>query len=70
MRFNKHKNKIFYKKVFVVESIHNSKDSLKKVQITDKTFWVRLFNRVFGFIFMFFETNFVFMLFALMLFGT
>ena len=29
-----------------------------------------MFNRVFGFIFMLFETNFVLMLFALMLFGT
>ena len=29
-----------------------------------------MFNRVFGFIFMLFDTNFVLMLFALMLFGT
>ena len=51
----------------------------KGMKITNKILWVWLFNRVFGFIFMLFETNFifrlfetnfVFILFALMLFGT
>ena len=31
MSFTKHENKIVYEKVLVVKSIHNSKDSLKKV---------------------------------------
>ena len=31
MTFTKHKNKIVYENVLVVKSIHNSKDSLKKV---------------------------------------
>ena len=33
------------------------------MKITNKISSVRLFKRVFGFIFMFFETNFIFMLF-------
>ena len=31
MSLTKHKNKIVYEKVLIVKSIHNSKDSLKKV---------------------------------------
>ena len=31
MSLTKHKNKIVYEKVLAVKSIHNSKDSLKKV---------------------------------------
>ena len=31
MSLTKHKNKIVYEKVLDVKSIHNSKDSLKKV---------------------------------------
>ena len=48
------------------------------MQITETISWVRFLNRVFGFNFMLYETNFIFMingtdffmLFALMLFGT
>ena len=32
MSMTKHKNKIVYEKVLAVKSIHNSKDSLKKVR--------------------------------------
>ena len=41
MIFTKHRNRIVYEKVSVVKSIHNSKDSLKKVwklQITVSEF--------------------------------
>ena len=31
MSFTKHRNKIVYEKVLLVKSIHNSKDSLRKV---------------------------------------
>ena len=79
MSFTKHKIKIVYEKVLVVKSIHNSKDSLKKVwKLQIKFFEFDCLTRysvlflLFGtsFNFMLFETNFVFMLFAHMLFGT
>ena len=38
MSFTKHRNEIVYEKVLVVKGIHNAKDSLKKVEITDKVF--------------------------------
>ena len=77
--FTKHKNKIVQEKVLAVKSIHNSKDSLKKVwklqikfsefdYLTGYSVFLMLFET--NFIFMLFDTNFVFMLFALMLIGT
>ena len=72
--------KTVYKKVLVVKSIHNSKDSLKKVwklqikfgEFDYSTGYSVLFFLIFetNFIFLLFEPNFVFMLFAPMLFGT
>ena len=68
--FTKHKNKIVYEKVLLVKIIHNSKDSLEKVWKLQIKF--REFDCLTGYSvsFLIFETNFVFMLFALMLFGT
>ena len=52
MSFTKHKNKDVYKKILVAKTHSQFKRFTEKsVQITDKIFWVRLFNRVFGFIF-------------------
>ena len=79
MSFTIHKNKIVYEKVLVVKSIHNSKDSLKKVCKLQIKFFE--FDCLTGYSVLFicylklnsillFENNFVFMLFALMLFGT
>ena len=60
MSFTKHKNKIVYEKVLVVKSIHNLKDSLKKVcklLIKLSEFYCLTGCWVF---FMLFETNFNF----------
>ena len=54
---SKHKIKIVYEKGLVVKSIHNSKDSLKKV--ISFLFYLKLIFQ-----------KFVFKLFAFMLFGT
>ena len=78
MSFTKHKNKIVNEKVLVVRSIHNSKDSLKKVckleikfsEFDCLTGYSVLFLCYLKLISILFETNFAFMLLALMLFGT
>ena len=46
-----------YSKAFTIQKIHH-----KSVENTDNIFLVRLFNRVFGFILMLFETNFIFVI--------
>ena len=70
------KNKIVHEKVLVVKSIHNSKDSLKKVKkfrkfdclTVNKFDWYSVSFLLYetNFIFMLHGTNFVFMLFALL----
>ena len=78
MSFTKHKN-VVYEKVLVVNSIHNSKGSLKKVckvqmEFSEFDCWtgysvlLLCYSKLIWILV--FETNFVFMLFALMLFGT
>ena len=70
MGFTKQKNKIVYEKVLVVKSIHKSNDSLKKVWKLQIKF--SEFDCLTGYsvLFLLFDTNFVLMLFALMLVGT
>ena len=62
MCFIKHKNKIVYQKVLGVKSIHNSKDSLKKVGKVQIKF--SEFDCLTGYsvLFLLFETNFVFVI--------
>ena len=83
MSFTKHKSKIVYVKVLVVKSIHNSKDLLKKVwkvQIKFREFdflarcsgsilcYLKLISFL-CYLKLIFQ-KLVFMLFALMFFGT
>ena len=71
MSFSNHKIKMVHEKDLVVKSINNSKDSLKKVWKLQIKF--SDFDCLTGYsvnIFVLFGTNFNFLLFALMLFGT
>ena len=76
MSFTKHKNKTVYEKVFLVKSIHNSRDSLKKVWklqlkfrefhcLTGYSVLILCYSKLISFLL--FETIFAFMLFALVI---
>ena len=75
MGFTKHENEIVYEKLFVVKSVHKSKDSLKKVwklqiKLSEFGCLIRYSVLILCYLKLISFLCYLILIFALMLFGT